>query len=335
MIKRHKKGAIVLALLVVVLTVVPGCSSNASVDEWTEMYPYWEGLHAVWGSSSSDVFAVGTNGAIVHYNGSTWSPMSITTSHHLFGVWGSSASDVFAVGSGGTILHYDGSAWSVMNSGTKWSLQDIWGSSQTDVYAVGYYSEWDESNGSVYWSTILHYDGENWTEKDNIWPYPHGIWGTSPCDVFAVGCSGGGFNALLHYDGVNWSWSEAISASYDVDFFDIWGSSPSDVFAVGRSGNIVHYDGSEVKSMMSCTYNLLNGIWGSSHSDVYAVGYYGTILHYNGKKWSTMSTDTTWGNLTTYGRPTLNGVWGNSPSDVFVVGDTEYGGTILHFAERQ
>ncbi len=120
MIKRYKKGAIVLALLVVVLIVVPGCSSHASVDEWTEVYTYWEGLHAVWGSSSSDVFAVGTNGAIVHYNGSTWSPMSITTSHDLFGVWGSSASDVFAVWSGGTILHYDGSAWSVMKSGTKW-----------------------------------------------------------------------------------------------------------------------------------------------------------------------------------------------------------------------
>lgn len=32
----------------------------------------------------------------------------------LTGVWGTSSSDLFAVGSGGTVLHYDGSAWSDM-----------------------------------------------------------------------------------------------------------------------------------------------------------------------------------------------------------------------------
>ena len=34
----------------------------------------------------------------------------------LYGVWGNSASDIFAVGEGGTILHYDGSSWSPMDS---------------------------------------------------------------------------------------------------------------------------------------------------------------------------------------------------------------------------
>ena len=33
-------------------------------------------------------------------------------------MWGSSGGDVFAVGSDGTILHYDGTAWSAMGSGT-------------------------------------------------------------------------------------------------------------------------------------------------------------------------------------------------------------------------
>ncbi|MCJ7744191.1 MAG: hypothetical protein MUO99_06480, partial [Dehalococcoidales bacterium] len=34
-----------------------------------------------------------------------------TPTSGLFGVWGSSASDVFAVGGVGTILHYDGKSW--------------------------------------------------------------------------------------------------------------------------------------------------------------------------------------------------------------------------------
>ena len=39
------------------------------------------------------------------------------TTHGFESVWGSSGSDVFAVGGIGTILHYDGKAWSDMSSG--------------------------------------------------------------------------------------------------------------------------------------------------------------------------------------------------------------------------
>jgi PKD repeat protein len=59
-----------------------------------------------WGSSGSDVFAVGLFGTILHYDGATWSAMSSGTAKYLLGVWGSSGSDVFAVGWEGTILHY-------------------------------------------------------------------------------------------------------------------------------------------------------------------------------------------------------------------------------------
>jgi len=63
-------------------------------------------LYSIWGSSSSDVFAVGSSGAILHYDGSAWSAMNSGTEESFNGVWGSSSSDVFAVGSDGTILHY-------------------------------------------------------------------------------------------------------------------------------------------------------------------------------------------------------------------------------------
>ena len=70
-------------------------------------------ISGVWGSSGTDVFAVGHGGTILHYDGTGWSSMSSGTSSTLKDVWGSSASDVFAVGAGrGTILHYDGSSWS-------------------------------------------------------------------------------------------------------------------------------------------------------------------------------------------------------------------------------
>jgi hypothetical protein len=65
-------------------------------------------FYGIWGSSGSDVFVVGTNGSIRHYEGSTWSPMSSGTTNRLNSVWGCSSNDVFAVGENGTILHYDG-----------------------------------------------------------------------------------------------------------------------------------------------------------------------------------------------------------------------------------
>jgi len=60
----------------------------------------------LWGTSSSDVFAVSSKGSILHYDGSTWSAQSYGKHNDLYGVWGSSGHNVFAVGKRGTILHY-------------------------------------------------------------------------------------------------------------------------------------------------------------------------------------------------------------------------------------
>lgn len=141
----------------------------------------------VWGSSASDVFAVGaevsTGGTILHYDGVAWSQMN-STATGLLGVWGSGQNDIFAVGGGGTILHYDGVNWSVMDSGTAESLFGVWGSSSDDVFAVGFHG------------TILHYNGNAWspmTSGTNV--YLNAVWGSGPNDVFAVGEQG----TILHY----------------------------------------------------------------------------------------------------------------------------------------
>ena len=55
----------------------------------------------------------------------------------LYGVWGTSPSDVYAVGNTGTILHYNGTDWSAETSNTTGQLLSIWGSSPTNIYVVG------------------------------------------------------------------------------------------------------------------------------------------------------------------------------------------------------
>ena len=71
------------------------------------------------------------------YTGTGWSRMNSNTPQHLIGVWGSSGSDIFAVGSEGTIVHYDGTNWNTMDEKTTRSLYGVWGSSGSDVFAVG------------------------------------------------------------------------------------------------------------------------------------------------------------------------------------------------------
>lgn len=260
-------------------------------------------LEGVWGNSSSDVFAVGTDGTILHYDGSSWSSMTSGTSKSLRDVWGSSGSDVFAVGVYGTILHYDGETWTAMDSGYSNTLYGIWGSSGSDVFAVG---------GSGTTGTILHYNGETWTAMNSgTTACLKGVWGSGSGDVFAVGIKG----AFLHYNGSAWS---PTTIGYGRWLEDVWGSSGSNVFIVGYDGAIIHWNGSTWNWMKQYGPHFF-GIWGSSGSDVFAVGDYGTILHYDGSSWSPMTSSTS---------NRLEGVWGSSGSDVFAVGG---GGTILHY----
>ena len=264
-------------------------------------------LEGIWGSSSSDVFAVGRDGVILHYDGTTWTSMNSGTTKWLKDIWGSSSSDAFAVGVLGTILHYDGASWSKMDSGTTYMLRSVWGTTSSDVFVVGW-------NG-----LILHYDGSTWSSMTQTTEcILDGVWGSSSSNVFAVGvATEDGSAIILHYDGTSWTRMETDATA---GLRGIWGTSASDIFAGGDRGTILHYDGTSWNSMASGTQDNLGDIWGSSASDVYAVAFAGnTIHHYDGTSWTSMETSIT---------NSLRGVWGSSSSDVFCVGSW---GTILHY----
>ena len=266
---REQMKSKVILIILLISFIYP---VNVFSSDWRVMSRMAGGLHSVWGSSGSDVFAVGDSGRILHYNGSTWSAMTSWTTNNFYGVWGSSGSDAFAVGDEGRILHYNGSDWSAIISWSRNNLRGVWGSSASDVFAVGW-------NG-----TILHYNGVTW------FPMTSGtttnlisVWGNSASDVFAVGVLG----TILHYDGNKWS---SVSSGITSSLRSVWGSSGSDVFAVGNSGTILNYNGiawSTVINNLSVTTYDLSSSWGSSGSAVFVVGSdfkngYGIIL-YNGE----------------------------------------------------
>jgi photosystem II stability/assembly factor-like uncharacterized protein len=96
----------------------------------------------VWGSSATDVWAVGFSGEILHFDGQVWTVVEGPTTRHLWAVNGTSASDVWAVGEDGVILHYDGTSWTTSAEfGAGLFLLDVWAASPTDAWVVGGYAE--------------------------------------------------------------------------------------------------------------------------------------------------------------------------------------------------
>jgi hypothetical protein len=223
----------------------------------------------------------------------------------LVSLWGSSGSDVFAVGSlwpfnegfyEAYVAHYDGTGWSPMEVGSgtcsaadggfrcNVELSDVWGSSGTDVYAVGNYRLFDVPEGDR--AVIFHYNGEEWSE---VLRQPslefRKIWGSSPTDIYVTGntltgeSSERAAGALWHFNGSAWSEVPSPTSS---PLGAVWGSSSSDIYvlagAQATSGTIWHFDGTAWSPINTGASRLLD-IWGSSAADVFAVGENGTIFH--------------------------------------------------------
>ena len=53
--------------------------------------------------------------------------MNSGTKKDLWGIWGRAADDLFAAGSGGVVLHYDGDEWNDAGSEAKQGMPDVWG----------------------------------------------------------------------------------------------------------------------------------------------------------------------------------------------------------------
>jgi hypothetical protein len=100
--------------------------------------PTKELLRGVWGTSPTDIFAVGEAGVILRFDGIRWYAMESPTQKALRGVIGTGPTDVFAVGEDGLLLHFDGAQWTEVTSPSNRLLIQAWGApGATALYAVG------------------------------------------------------------------------------------------------------------------------------------------------------------------------------------------------------
>jgi hypothetical protein len=182
-IKAERKiNMIKYILLIISLTIVfleLSCNSNPVASEEPGRRDYtWKVdtltvpngdlfyLFSLWGSSPTDIWAVGSGSTALvtlwHYDGAHWSRNTSSISSNLMCVYGFSQNDVWVTSSPGGIYHYNGQQWSLAyaNSipGTYPGFDNIWGDASNDVYAVGAI---DTISGG-YKGEIAHYNGSSW-----------------------------------------------------------------------------------------------------------------------------------------------------------------------------
>ena len=165
-------------------------------------------LTEVWGYATDNVYAVGYDGTIVKYDGTSWSSMTVPSSvgdYNLNGISGSGADDIWVVGAYGTLLHYDGSSWNSVSTGidgfADTDLQDVWVNGNGKVWIAGNSTSGDKAY-------VFYYDGTSWstavTDTSGYRFYSiQGADSDSQFDgmIYAVGTSG----LIWKYNGSTWS----------------------------------------------------------------------------------------------------------------------------------
>jgi hypothetical protein len=301
----------------------------------------------VWGTSATDVWAGGSGGTIIHWDGATWVATNIPGKNTFHNIVGSSANDVWAISATDSIYHAIGFSGPT----TEWvkapsPFENPW-------ETVPVFAAWASPGGDLRLGTRRYnlVDSEGNMQSGNQFTktivdgatawigYPgtatvNALWGVSADDVWLAGDNSndqkwqlgmtlhgrkdpdGGAGALR--------WTEVDSQS-SVILDCIWGTGANDVWTVGDKGTIRHITNANAERwdiVPSPTGELLRSIWGSGANDVWAVGDNGAIIHWDGKDWKTSVAAF----QVNKKKPDLYGVWGSGPNDVWIVGD----GVALH-----
>lgn len=285
---------------------LPGLCPVANIC-WQNPLPQGNRLASVRAITSTDVWAVGTVGTILHWNGLAWSQVNSGTTAHLNDLWAYDASNLWVVGHGSTILRYTPPSFTPDAVGGLGDLYAIRGLDPQKIWAAG------TNNAAIKWN------GTQWAQAGAGTSITYrGIW---PQDVNnAWACTVGGSI---------WAWHmqpDTIEQNgSNNDLLRMWGTSSSNLFAVGDSGQILRREvASSWRSIASGTSASLRGMWGPDANDAWIVGSANTILHWDGVK-SVLSSDSGafGGNL----KVELNDVSGVSKTDIWAVGEA---GALAH-----
>ncbi len=211
------------------------------------------------------------------------------TMREMRGVWGSSATDVYAVGGAAAapqFWRWDGSAWTQMTplpGNPQNSYTAIAGNSSTQFIAVGYNGQITRGTGSA----VGSWADESFASMTSDF---YGVWSAASNDYYAVGGDGTTPVIYRSQTAGTWLQVTTVPAATGFDLKAIWGATGAGVWAVGTSGKIWRStDGTNFSNYTSPVTDDLYAVWGSSGSDVWAAGANGALIRYTGSSWNVVS----------------------------------------------
>lgn len=260
---------------------------------WNEQtnVPTTEDLFAVWGRAVDDVWAVGWNSTIVHYDGFAWTKETTTSTIPLTDIHGrpkpadpaTPPGAIFACGWGGTILQRDITG--------NWAKVQLYGgtgrptsTATQDLFSL--YTAADDSAIAVGdQGRVLGWDGRRWSIIK--------------------------FVVLGEISGRPISPLEVLKASFS--------RNPDRYWIVGSGGSTYRSSGvlSSFESVPTEVPDPLHGVWGSiGGGPLYAVGLGGLVLGFDNGQWRRIRGE----NDDSIPNVFLSDIDGLSGSDITVVG---------------
>ena len=238
---------------------------------WESPRPQSNDLNAVIAFASTDIWAAGDAGTILHFNETHWELHDTGTDSDLNAIGGTSPDDIWSAGADGTLLHWDGSRWNPMPSDTSLDLKGLFVDSIQNLWVVG-------QSGFVGLWALGDEKLQAMTSPSNEDLFS--VWRPADSFIWAVGSA----ETMITWDGSKWN--ERLVPYEGIDFIDIWGTDVFNVWATSTN-EVIHITSNMVWTIQSPSISgPVRAIHGSSSADVWAMGTWGNSWHWKGASWT-------------------------------------------------
>ncbi len=167
-------------------------------------------------------------------------------------IWGTSSNDLYVVGNNGNIAHYNGTSWTKIESGTDLNVNDIWGdfnqeTGKWEILAVAsnMFSSFDRAILSIDPATRK----VTQLSSQPIGGTLSSVWFMSNYKYFVTG--GAGNFEKHNLSDTNWKTSIISILRYSI--LKIRGNTLNDMFGAGGGGEVLHFNGITTKSYFNTT----------------------------------------------------------------------------------
>ncbi|MDH4036960.1 MAG: hypothetical protein OEX18_14650 [Candidatus Krumholzibacteria bacterium] len=262
--------------------------------------------YGIGGSSSANVYAVGSQGRVLHWDGASWSLVTTGLGTPQLNSVYVLPNQVFIAGDDRVLWHFDGTSWASFTATSGGASNDfdvVSGTGPNRVFAFG-------EDALMY-----RWDGTAWNDiSDPFFSTFQDL--SAACVLGTRVVVGGSYSAgstnVATFDGTAWAALEPSSVT-DAILNDAWTFMRDNAYAVGDAGTVLHRDATGWSTVPhGLTTERLKAVWASSPANVYTVGELGTVLQYNGSSWSIVNTG--------LGTATLYDIFGNRADNVWTIG---------------